>query len=583
MIRRIIDRIQGNKILTLITLGYLLLASTGLFYNFGLATVVGDEAPSMSAALKMIAEQTLRPAYPTLYYLPVNVYLVLPFVLLGVGTLPLFGVPLDMGSMQEFVILDFAKLLPWVRLASVCYGALSVLLLYQIAMRVFRRREIALLAAFLFSTSLLFLQLVHFGRVWSAQILMILLSLWATLRMYDEPSLRRYIFSALSIGLAFGINVIGGLVYVPFAIAHILLNRGRSMWKTLFMHRAFLSAHATLLALIGLLYYLNPYGLENYVRIVRRFFSTVDTAPGIEKALSGELSRFCGDGIVSGLTYYPSILGEYDLPILFLFLIGAAAFLIKWKRPRPEVGILCSFGVTYLVGITAISAFGVNTCEPRYALPLIPLLAMAAASTGILLIDKIGKRYAGAVLAVVVVASLYGPVLFDLRMALPSTRLMARDWIFENIPSGSRIVTFEEPISLPENTQTLRDIETHVPYFMTKKRAYLLAAPESATVSSPVYYVLTPNYFRNGIPTELLSAPYDYVVISWWTPNERYLRLKELEQLGFTGKLELSRRFPDNATEETESIDLPNNIRAPLFRLHRLQQNGPTIEVYQLR
>lgn len=271
MIQRAAEFIRKNLILALIVVGFVILASTGLFYNFGLATTVGDEAPSMSAALKMIADHSLRPAYPTLYYPPVNVFAVFPFVLAGVSTLPLLGVPFDPSAIKEFVILDYAKLLPWVRLASVFYGALSVYVLYQIALRVLRRREVALLASYFFATSLLFIQLAHFGRVWSVQVLLILCGIWMSLRVFDAPSLRRYLIVGMATLLAFGVNVIGGVVYISFAAAHFLANRGRSLSEILF-HRGFLVAHMVIVGGVGMLYYLNPYGLENYVRIVRRFF-----------------------------------------------------------------------------------------------------------------------------------------------------------------------------------------------------------------------------------------------------------------------------------------------------------------------
>jgi hypothetical protein len=149
MLQRISRALRANVPLVCILGGFLLLSSTGLFYNFGLATTVNDETPPFVAALKMIADHSLRPAYPTFYYLPVAAYAELPFAVLAlihtwfaVGT----------HAIREFVILDFAQLLPFARLASMCYGALALVVFYNIARRVFIEKRTVLLAVFFFAT-----------------------------------------------------------------------------------------------------------------------------------------------------------------------------------------------------------------------------------------------------------------------------------------------------------------------------------------------------------------------------------------------------------------------------------------------
>jgi hypothetical protein len=93
-------------------------------------------------------DHTLRPSYPTFIYLPVAAYAMFPFVLLGVLTLPLFGITASVDAITEFGILHFGQLLPWIRLASVFYSVLGIVVLYLIARRLFERRETALFAPF---------------------------------------------------------------------------------------------------------------------------------------------------------------------------------------------------------------------------------------------------------------------------------------------------------------------------------------------------------------------------------------------------------------------------------------------------
>src|SRR3990167_8496366 len=98
----VINAIKREWVLTMIIVGFVLFAGTGLFYDFGLAITVPGEVTPIPAALKMIADHTLRPAYPTFIYLPVAAYAFLPFVLLGVLTLPLFGVSAGVDAIREF-------------------------------------------------------------------------------------------------------------------------------------------------------------------------------------------------------------------------------------------------------------------------------------------------------------------------------------------------------------------------------------------------------------------------------------------------------------------------------------------------
>ena len=578
---RLIGAIKSEPALSLIIVCFLLFSLTGLFHNFGLATTVGDEAPSLSAALKMIDDHTLRPAYPTFYYLPVAAFAVLPFALLGVLTLPLFGVAASFDAIREFVIVNFAQLLPWARFASACYAALAVYVLYRIARRLFERKEGAVLATFLFSTSILFLQAAHFAKVWSAMLLAILFTLWAILRLFEEPTRRRYLIATCGTVLSFGFNMIGALVYVSFVVAHALRTRGQSFVQKFFMHRNFLLAHGVLFAGVALFYYLNPYGFENYLGFVKKFTGLLGTSSGAAQIVSGGNAQYCGSGLISGLTYYAHVLFAYELPMTLLAFAGLMFYRRRVWEKRNEIIILASFAGVYFVVITLISAFGVNPCQPRYILPVIPVLAILATITVTGVREGFGRRFSSVILFVVVLIALYGPVMFDLRLALPSTKLEAREWILTNVTDGARVVAFEERLDLPENETTLRDIQAYAPFFLTKKRAFLLDASDKAS-QGPRYYVLNPSYFGKGIPASLTETPYDYVVLRWWDPSDRAFQLARFRKLGLVGTMELVVRFPSDATDETISYDLGND-GAPLSKLHTLTQNGPVIEVYRIR
>lgn len=581
--QRFIGAVKREWMLTMIIAGFVLLTVTGLFYNFGLPLAVAGEVTPLSAALKMIADHTLRSAYPTFIYLPVAAFAVLPFVALGVLTLPLFGIAANVDVIREFGILHFGHLLPWIRVASVFYGALALYVLYLISRRIFERRETALLAVFFLATSMLVVQLAHFGKVWILQLLMVLFSLLLTLRLFEEPTRRRYVFAAVGIALSFGINTIGALVYVPFVVAHALRHKSEPFMRRFFMHRNFLLAHVCLLGSVFLFYYLNPYGFANYLSYVKSFISLAATSTGLDQIVSGENTTYCEThGLMVALTYYVRILLEYELPIVLLSLLGLSFCWRKILEKRNEAIILGSFALAYFFGITAITVLGINPCQPRYIVPVVPILALLSAVTVARARELVGRRLSVAILVGTILVGLYGPIMFDARLMLPSTRLMAREWIFANIPNDARVVMLDEALDLPENKATLHDIRTYVPYFLTKKREYLLnVLPEE--YSEKHYYILTPTYFRGDIPAELAAERYDYLVVSWWDPTQREWWQREIEKLGLRGTMEHVARFPDFATDATESIPLPDDMRYPLLKLPSLAQNGPVVDIYRLR
>lgn len=349
------------------------------------------------------------------------------------------------------------------------------------------------------------------------------------------------------------------------------------------MHRDFLFAHVLLIGSALLFYYLNPYGYENYLGYIRSFFSLAATPSGLDQIVSGENTAFCGGiGIVTALTYYVQILLVYELPIVLLALLGLVFCWRKVLEKRNQAIILGSFALAYFFGITAISVLGINPCQARYIVPVVPILALLSAVAVTRAREVVGKRLSIVLLIVTVLMGLYGPLMYDARLMLPATRIMAREWVLANIPNDARVVMLDETLDLPENEAALRDIQTYAPYFMTKKREYLLNTSPLQN-NGRRFYVFTPTYFRGAIPVEFVGEHYDYLIVSWWDRYDRTEQLAIIKQLGLTGTMERIARFPDTATDETESFHLPDEMRAPLFKLPSLTQNGPVVDVYRIR
>jgi hypothetical protein len=279
---------------------------------------------------------------------------------------------------------------------------------------------------------------------------------------------------------------------------------------------------------------------------------------------------------LQSLIYYPRILIEYDPLLLILGLLGGVLFS---RYQRRAAFVVASFALGYWVVITILSMLGVTTCEPRYISPVLIPLALAAGALA--LYRGAWKKEHILLLLITMLIMLIPPYLFNSRLLLSSTRHQSREWIMNTLPNDTFITVMDDSLDLPENSRTLEDIQSYAPTFFTKRRAFLLDAA-SSTQQQQEYYVLTGSYYRDGaMPHTMADGNRGYLVVSWWNPVSRRAQLAEIAPQGSTTTLRLIARFPPDATDDTVSMDLANNMRNPLLVLYGLKQNGPTIDIYK--
>jgi hypothetical protein len=540
----------------------------GLTYHFGFPIAVNDESPPMAAALKMIAEQSLRANYPSFYYMPLSAYLVLPFVGGGLGAAYLFGDMHSLATLEQFVILDFAKLLPSVRIASLVYGLLCIFLLYRMVTMLYASRRLALVSAWFFATSLMMVQMSHVGRVWTMEVCMMLISLFFVARIWksERGSMIDYVGAAIGAALAFGVNIIGLVVFTALVVVHVQKARSSRWWMT-FWDKRFVASCGVLLFSFPILYLLNPYGFANLTRYAAKFFGI--SSPPVSSLQAGATS---GEGAL----YYLGILFEYD-PLLVLFaLVGVYAFV---RASRGAALWLLIYGGVYLAAITTLSFAHTTVFEPRYALPLYPVLVLIAAFGFRELFRRVHHPvFRLSALLFVVCVSLIVPLLWLSRFTLPPTRVMALDWVRTHVPDGNSLITTDDRIPFPENLASIERVASDTPHYMTKKRIWLRT--HEGAIEHPAFIVSYTSYF-SGTSTSSPQA-YQYVLLSWWNPEDRGERLRELDRHVGDIPLDHVARFPAHATDETESLDLPNNMRFPAQKLWSIHQNGPVVDVYRV-
>jgi hypothetical protein len=142
----------------------------------------------------------------------------------------------------------------------------------------------------------------------------------------------------------------------------------------------------------------------------------------------------CEDTPIGWIYYIQLLRDGTSLPFTALFLIGTGYTIY---RHRTSDLLLLSFAVIYYLFIGYF-----HTKFPRYIIPVLPFLAIFASSLVNAVSGITGSRMARSALLLLLlfaVPSFVTSLQWDLKMGKVNTRTLAKAWIEENIPRGSRI------------------------------------------------------------------------------------------------------------------------------------------------
>jgi hypothetical protein len=408
----------------------------------------------------------------------------------------------------------------------------------------------------------------------------ILLAFYFIINLYqaEKGKLKDYLLCGLGIGLAFGAHVVGIFIYASFLVVHYLKNRSQKI-KQIIFSKYFWQANFAFTIVYFIVYYLNTYGFTRYLGGIlpnlNKMLSLAGTfnfiADRPELTAQAEASRT----IIGMLLYYLNALWQNEPLILLLAIFGTVALFIK--KQKDVLLIIYSFIIIYCLAISSIS---IRTA--RYLLPIIPFMALMAAYGLVWLYDRIKyKKIIGGLIAVLCLLSLYPPLLWDYKFLLPSSRLEAVNWMYNNLPAGESIINFDGGLELNENRQSLLDIQKYT-IFLTKKRAYLLNSSDEVFPKPNYYVFFYPHYEQ--IPPEIINKKFNYLIISWFNKENHEYRRSQLKKVNLDMEdLVLIKRFPAEATADDIGMDLGGSIDKPLVNLPRLKQNGPIVDIYKIK
>ena len=317
------------------------------------------------------------------------------------------------------------------RFLTIAYAALSVPLVYHVGRRAFGGRT-GVVGLWFSTLPVVLAAHARMVRTDSAALVFGMLSLWLCLRLYDRPSTGNHILAGLAIGLSVATR------YFLVALIPILLAvDGLIAWRQTIqagrLRFPWLGAMAGLLAAAASFALSAPFFFLD--------FSTAFQSLGLE-ARSTHLGA---DGLspLGNLWWYlvKAIPLSISWPLAMLAIAGV--LLVIWNR-RPKQNLLLGFVLMFLAGISLS-----HLHWQRWIIQILPLLALFAAYALEVAVTHLAIRWrltsratrglwVAAVLAVSVrpVSQL---LLFDIQQVNRSTRILAREWMLDHLPEGSRI------------------------------------------------------------------------------------------------------------------------------------------------
>ena len=570
--KKIVTKIRSNKIVLILFVS-LILNLIGIFYAYPLMRLVGDESAIMGATLKMISEFKLRPAFVDYVYLAPATYIYLPFYLIYFAFFFILGIVHSIAELRTLVLLNYdslGMLLPVARFVSVLASLCSVYLVYKISRVLFKdNKTVALWASFFTATSLIFVQMSHFGRVWSLQVLATVLGFYylSSILIKRKDSLVNYLVSGFLIALSFGIHAVGIVLYPCFLFVHYSLNKGKGFINIFVKNTKFWLANLTILLSVGFVYLLHPGSFRHFFFLLKGFISVGQSHFG---NVVPDVSQ--GTFLIDGLKRFIPILFNWEPLLMILFLISLPILFLKQRK---IFYLLSLFIVPYYLTIGPI----LKTIKPRYMMLLIPFLAIVS-GYGVVYLSRFltFKPIRRALIFLIILLFLYAPFRLSLALIKPNTFVLAKQWIETNLPQGEKIINYglDYRLALNENKQSVIDISKYTPALMDARRRYLLSIDERAYLQ-PNYYIL---YRPDKRPQEFLDeTEFNYLIVHWWDRQGIERIKEEIALLDY--RLELVKGFYPNQSM-VDLTNLANNAERPLWLLNNIQYTGPYIEIYKI-
>lgn len=391
--------------------------------NFGLPYAYHiDEPRYLHSAVGIIQSGNLNPGW---FYQP-SLYIYLITVIIGgyylfgrlIGqfqsTDDLFRPPYSFDGQIELPI-EFLL----ARLLTAFLGVATILLIYYVARR-WMGKAGAIVTALLLAVSIFHVQSSHFIATDVPVAFFIVLTLYAAGYIVDGGNLRHYMLAGLAIGLAIGTKYSAYVIVIPVLLAHLIAwRRGKTRLVSTFLLWSGLVA-------IGTAILTTPYSLLDYPQ----FIDDVVYEWRHHKVIGhigaeGDSARWLASRLWNS--------SDRWLTVAAIIGFGLGIWQREWK-----ILLVLSFALTYFLSMAS------NLVRfERFLVPLIPALTLAAGYAFAVIFERWPSRNVRFAMVILLGLMLVEPAIAIIRtnrtLAQSDVRTIARAWIQDNLPPGSKI------------------------------------------------------------------------------------------------------------------------------------------------
>jgi len=485
----IIDFFKKHWLILSVVLLALVLRLWGVWYGLP-GLFIGDEKSLVGGALKMIYQQNIFPVFePSVFrilYYPTLIpwiYLI-PFV---PYTLFIYFTG-DFNSFTELrnhFVMDPSPFFLIARIINAFFASGIVFLVYLIAKKIFNYRA-GIIAALLYTVSFLPIHQGHFSKHWNFGAFFGLLALYFAFLILEDPKKRNYILAGLMTGLAFFSDYVFGLYGLIVVLVHFLL-------PNLSLKEKVISKRLWCFVVISLVIF--SLAILSYPQEFHRMAFGEDSTAGNAKTWA-RFSQVSYD-FFNTLLYLATF-------ISFLAIIGYIFLLFRDRKKFFLLFIipLISFFLYYFI----------FHFEPRYVLLFLPITALVA-GYGLDQLFRLLKIKSNLLIGLIVLAFIFIPlknaIVFDKILTQTDTRNLAKEWILQNIPAGSKIVINSWEFHLNREKECIID-QLYTDNMSLRSRDYVMME-----VSYPNSYCVWRLDLIRQLPKNV--DEYEYYLVDYFT------------------------------------------------------------------
>ena len=360
-------------------------------------------------------------------------------------------------------------------------------------------------------------------------------------RVYITGRSKDYILAGLFAGIAVATKYNMGIILFPLVLGHFFANR------RFVVNRNFV--WSILSCLIGFFLFC-PWILLDYKTFWEQF---------AEQSMLSRSSWLGASANISYVQYFFTLIWGYGLLPLCLSIIGSV-FLWRQGEKQKLLLILC-FSFFYYLLLGSMKLFFV-----RFAIPLIPYLCLLSAHGIIFLASHISYSRRPVALPLLVLVSILQGLIFTCKhnylISKTDTRILAREWINNNLPDGSKIVTEGYCPSLKVYYDKDRSTENINNYHVKKVWKSLPKTSLNEYKWWEFEYIITSSY----ISRRYLEHPDKYP-----KESEFYTKLEK----------DATQIFKISPSQKMGSFYL-DEVYSPFWNIFVLEMPGPTITIFQI-